>query len=187
MLKKIIIIPLILLLFCFCNEEEGEISKSQGGEKSMALSLSSSSFENGAMIPSKYTCDGEDISPPLKWESAPEGTKCFALISDDPDAPAGTWVHWVIYNIPAETNELKENYPKDAELPDGTKQGTSDFGRIGYGGPCPPSGVHRYYFKLYALDIVLDLASGASKADLLKAMENHIIEETQLMGKYSRN
>ncbi len=177
---------LILLLFSFCNEEVKNESKKEGGKK-MGLNITSTAFANEAMIPSKYTCDGEDISPPLKWESAPEGVRSFALISDDPDAPVGTWVHWVIFNIPADVNELQESFSSEAELDNGTKQGKSDFGRIGYGGPCPPGGTHRYFFKLYALDTVLDLQSGITKADLLNAMEGHILEEAQLMGKYTRN
>ena len=138
------------------------------------------------MIPSTYTCDGKDISPPLKWEGVPEATKSIALISDDPDAPMGTWVHWVMWNIPADAQGLPENVPPDPQLPDGSRQGITDFGRSGYGGPCPPSGTHRYYFKLYALDTMLELPTSARKGDLLKAVENHVIAEGQLMGRYSR-
>lgn len=184
--KYSLFLMLATLLFCSCNEGAKNESKPEGGKK-MGLNITSGAFANEAMIPSKYTCDGEDISPPLKWESAPERVKSFALISDDPDAPVGVWVHWVIYNIPADTHELQENFPLDAELDNGTKQGKNDFGKIGYGGPCPPGGTHRYYFKLYALDTVLDLQSGVTKADLLKAMEGHILEEAQLMGRYTRN
>ncbi len=152
----------------------------------MEIKITSSAFEESGMIPAKYTCDGADVSPPLKWDAVPEGTKSIALISDDPDAPVGTWVHWVIFGLPADTRELAENITPDKTLPNGAKQGTSDFGRIGYGGPCPPSGTHRYFFKIYALDAELALEAGARKRDLLRAMEGHILAEGQLMGKYKR-
>lgn len=149
--------------------------------------ITSSAFMEGEMIPSKYTCDGEDISPQLSWTGAPENTKSFAVISDDPDAPSGDWVHWVIFNIPGSVTELEEKIPADKILDNGTKQGTSDFGKIGYGGPCPPGGTHRYYFKLFALDVYLDKDAGISKKELLAAMEGHILAESQLMGRYKRN
>jgi Raf kinase inhibitor-like YbhB/YbcL family protein len=152
----------------------------------MDIKIKSQAFENEGMIPAKYTCDSEDISPPLKWDKVPEGTRSIALISDDPDAPMGTWVHWVLFNLPADARELKENIPPDKTLPNGAKQGTSDFGRIGYGGPCPPGGTHRYYFKIYALDTELNVQPGIRKRDLLKAMEGHILGQGQLMGKYKR-
>jgi Raf kinase inhibitor-like YbhB/YbcL family protein len=138
------------------------------------------------MIPKKYTCDGEDISPPLAWTGVPDGAKSVALVSDDPDAPRGTWVHWVVWNIPADKGGLAENVPKNASLQDGTKQGVTDFRRPGYGGPCPPGGVHRYYFKVYALDAALELPDSTTKADLVKAMEGHVLAEGSLMGKYTR-
>ena len=118
----------------------------------MDIKITSPAFEDGGMIPAKYTCDGEDISPPLKWQPAHDGTQSIALICDDPDAPMGTFVHWVLFNLPADTSELQENFPDDETLPNGTRQGASDFGKTGYGGPCPPSGTHRYYFKIYALE-----------------------------------
>jgi len=152
----------------------------------MEIKITSPAFEDGGLIPAKYTCDGADISPPLQWDAVPEGTKSIALICDDPDAPMGTFVHWVIFGLPAETRELAENIPSDETLPSGAKQGTSDFGRVGYGGPCPPSGTHRYFFKIYALDTEVDLAAGASKRELLKAMEGHILGQGQLIGKYKR-
>lgn len=152
----------------------------------MAFELTSSAFSNNGMIPSQYTCDGKDISPPLRWNNPPAKTKSFALINDDPDAPMGTWVHWVIWNIPASAIELKENVEKIGELAGGAKQGMTDFGRVGYGGPCPPSGTHRYFFKLYALDSLLNLAAGARKEELLKAMKGHILAEAQLIGLYKR-
>ncbi|MGB4292887.1 MAG: YbhB/YbcL family Raf kinase inhibitor-like protein [Bacteroidales bacterium] len=150
------------------------------------MEIKSPAFKEGELIPSKYTCDGPDISPPLEWSDAPAGTRSFALISDDPDAPVGTWVHWVIFNIPANVNRLNENIPKKDVLSNGARQGRNDFGRIGYGGPCPPGGTHRYYFKLYALDKELDLKAGSTKRDLLKDMEGHVLAEAYLMGKYKR-
>ncbi len=152
----------------------------------MAIKVTSSAFAEGGLIPAKYTCDGSDISPPLQWDGIPQGTKSIALISDDPDAPAGTWVHWVLFNLSADCKGLEENIPSDKTLPNGARQGNTDFGRVGYGGPCPPSGTHRYFFKIYALDTKLDLAAGAKKSDLLKAMEGHIIGQGQLIGKYKR-
>jgi Raf kinase inhibitor-like YbhB/YbcL family protein len=144
------------------------------------------SFEPGELIPPVYTCDGKDLSPPLRWTDAPAGTKSFALISDDPDAPVGTWVHWVVWNIPSSVNSLEENQPKKESLPGGIRQGTNDFQRVGYGGPCPPSGTHRYYFRLYALDTLLDLPATTTKARLEKAMKGHVLGEAELMGKYRR-
>lgn len=152
----------------------------------MDIKITSSAFEDGGLIPAKYTCDGADVSPPLQWDAVPEGTKSIALICDDPDAPMGTWVHWVIFGLPADIRELAEDVPPDKTLPNGARQGTSDFGRIGYGGPCPPSGTHRYFFKIYALDRELDLPAGARKRDLLKAVEGHILGQGELVGKYKR-
>ena len=152
----------------------------------MDIKIISTAFEDGGMIPSKYTCDGEDISPPLHWEAVPDGTASIAIISDDPDAPVGTWVHWVLFNLPPDTKELKEKFPDDETLPDGTRQGITDFGATGYGGPCPPSGTHRYYFKIYALDKKIDVATIVDKTQLLQEMEGHIIGQGQLIGKYQR-
>ena len=150
------------------------------------MKLTSTAFGEGGMIPAQYTCNGPDISPPLNWEDVPEQTKSLALIADDPDAPVGTWVHWVLYNLPADSRELQEDLPKTKVLPNGAMQGTNDFRKIGYGGPCPPGGTHRYFFKLYALDELVDLNPGARKKDLLDAMKGHILAECQLMGKFSR-
>jgi Raf kinase inhibitor-like YbhB/YbcL family protein len=152
----------------------------------MAFQLTSTAFKHGETIPRKYSCDGQDISPPLAWGDPPQGTQSFALIMDDPDAPAGVWVHWVLYNLPAGSRGLPEAVPPDAQLADGSRQGKNSWGRVGYGGPCPPRGTHRYFFKLYALDRALDLAAGATKEQLLKAMEGHILAQTELMGKYTR-
>jgi Raf kinase inhibitor-like YbhB/YbcL family protein len=150
------------------------------------LILTSSAFSNGDPIPGVYTCDGQDISPPLSWEEPPSGTESFALIVDDPDAPGGTWVHWVLFNVPGETRSLAEEVSDDAELSDGGLHGENSWNRMGYGGPCPPSGTHRYFFKLYALDTRLDLEAGASKERLLDTMEGHILAQTELMGTYQR-
>ncbi len=150
------------------------------------MKLISPAFEDGGVIPSKYTCDGVDVSPPLAWRDIPANTKSFALICDDPDAPMGTWVHWVIYDIPVTKTELPEGLPCEKILADGSKQGLNDFGKYGYGGPCPPRGIHRYFFKLYALDAVLNLMPGLSKQELLNAIQGHILEETRLMGRYGR-
>jgi len=152
----------------------------------MEIKITSSAFEEGGMIPRKYTCDGANISPPLAWDSVPEETKTLALIGDDPDAPMGTWVHWVVYALPPDLRELPEDIPPTETLENGAQQGTNDFRKIGYGGPCPPGGTHRYYFKLYALDITLDRDPGMTKADLLKAMNGHILAEGRVMGKYKR-
>lgn len=148
----------------------------------MALAITSTGFAQGQPIPAKYTCDGQDISPPLHWSDAPQGTQSFALIMDDPDAPAGTWVHWVLFNLPTDRHDL----PEKATPPKGSLEGKNSWGRLGYGGPCPPGGTHRYFFKLYALDTTLNLAGGASKEQLLKAMQGHILAQAELMGVYSR-
>jgi len=183
--KVLVVMVCCSLLVGSCRQSKESGTKGKEGSK-MEIKLTSPAFEQGGMIPSKYTCDGENVSPPLQWDVVPECTKSIALIADDPDAPMGTWVHWVLYNLPADTRQLAENIPSDETLSNGAKQGVSDFGRVGYGGPCPPSGTHRYYFKLYALDTTLELGSRATKADLLKAMAGHILAEGQLMGKYKR-
>jgi Raf kinase inhibitor-like YbhB/YbcL family protein len=150
------------------------------------MEISSPSFKSGEFIPLKYTCDGDDVSPALNWDNVPDETKSFALISDDPDAPMGTWVHWVLYNLPPDLRSLPEGVPKNKQIENGAMQGISDFRRTGYGGPCPPGGAHRYFFKLYALDIMLNLDPGASKVGVVKAMQGHIITQCELMGKYRR-
>jgi len=150
------------------------------------MDIKSPAFAPGALIPPKYTCDGADLSPPVSFSGAPAGTKSLALIADDPDAPMGTWVHWVVWNIPAGTRSLEEGVPKKETVADGARQGTNDFRRIGYGGPCPPSGTHRYFFRLYALDAALNLPATATKQDLEKAMQEHILAQAELMGKYTR-
>lgn len=157
------------------------------GESAMAFELTSPAFSAGGAIPVKHTCDGADLSPPLRWSDPPSRTKGLALIVDDPDAPAGTWVHWVFYRLPATLHELPEGVPaRDAVSGIGT-QGVNDFRKVGYGGPCPPRGrAHRYFFKLYALDSDLALPPRHTKADLLKAMEGHVLGQAELMGHYKR-
>lgn len=153
----------------------------------MSMTLTSSSFADGQPIPSKHTCDGENISPPLSWEGAPEAAKSFALICDDPDAPVGTWVHWVLYDLPATTSGLPEAVEPQEDVLGGARQGRNDFKKIGYGGPCPPKGgPHRYFFKLYALDRALALKPGATKREVENAMKDHILAEGKLMGTYKR-
>ena len=148
----------------------------------MTFELTSSAFSGGQQIPAKYTCDGEDISPPLQWSEPPAGTQSLALIMDDPDAPVGTWDHWLLFNLPASSRSL----PEQAGMPAGSAAGKNSWGRTGYGGPCPPRGTHRYFFKLYALDTTLALPAGTNKSQLLQAMAGHILAQTELMGTYSR-
>jgi len=162
------------------------LSPLASGGTDMAITITSSAFIDGATIPRKYTCDAEDISPDLKWSGVPNGAQSLALICDDPDAPVGTWVHWVLFNIPADATALQAGIPAEAVLKNGARHGQNDFRKLGYGGPCPPGGTHRYYFKLFALDTLLTLESGSTKAQLLAAMKGHILAEGQLMGKYKR-
>jgi hypothetical protein len=153
----------------------------------MSIEFTSTAFQQGMAIPKQYTGDGADHSPPLRWSEPPPETKSIALIGDDPDAPRGTWVHWVLFNLPAQNRELEEGVPTTATLASGAKQGKNDFGNIGYGGPAPPKGKpHRYFFKLYALAVDVDLPPGATKAQLEDAMKGHILAEGQLMGTYQR-
>ncbi len=150
------------------------------------MKLSTTAFEPGGMIPARYTCDGDDISPDLVWQDLPGGAASLALVCDDPDAPAGTWVHWVYYDIPATVERLPAGVPARERPASGGVQGTNDFRRLGYGGPCPPKGTHRYFFNLYALDSILGLAPGATKKQLLKAMAGHVLAHAELMGRYER-
>lgn len=151
------------------------------GTKGSGLKISSPVFEHNGYIPAKYTCDGMDVNPTLLIENVPANSKSLALIVDDPDAPRGTWVHWVLWNINPEIREIREN-----SIPGGALQGLNDFKKHNYGGPCPPSGTHRYFFKLYALDNILSISPNATKADLEEAMKGHIIEQTQIIGLYKR-
>ncbi|HEV8610659.1 MAG TPA: YbhB/YbcL family Raf kinase inhibitor-like protein [Thermoanaerobaculia bacterium] len=150
------------------------------------LEVWSPAFPEGGAIPAKYTCDGKDVSPPLSWSGVPAGTKSLALICDDPDAPAGVWVHWVAYDLPASSTGFPEAVPPREEIPSGGRQGRNDFRKIGYGGPCPPSGTHRYVFTVSAFDRTVGLPPGATKAQLLAAMRGHVLAEGWLTGKYSR-
>lgn len=161
-------------------------------EETMSIELTSDAFEQGQPIPEKYTCVGDaasslkDISPALSWGEPPAGTQSFALIMDDPDAPAGTWDHWIIFNIPAAARGLPESIGANPTLTDGSMSGNNSWGRTGYGGPCPPSGTHRYFFKLYALDEMLAISAGASKGELEKAMVGHILARGELMGTFTK-
>ena len=153
----------------------------------VTIEVTSPAFKAGETIPEKYSCDGADLSPPLEWSQAPEGTKSVALICEDPDAPRGMWVHWVLWGLPPDSTSLPEAVPPDTVLANSGRQGKNDWGRIGYGGPCPPPGpAHRYFFKLYALDTGLELQPGATRKDLLAAIDGHILAEGQLMGMYKR-
>ena len=153
----------------------------------MQINLSSTAFQEGETIPKQYTGDGKDVSPPLTWADPPDGTKSFVLICDDPDAPRGTWTHWVLYNLPADQRKLDEGAPADESLPNGAKQGKNDFGKLGYGGPAPPRGKpHRYFFRLYALDTTLDLPAGATRDKVVAAAKGHVLVDGQLMGHYGR-
>lgn len=151
------------------------------------MQLKANAFEPGSEIPAQFTCDGSDVSPALGWTAPPEGTQSFALIMDDPDAPRRTFVHWVLYDLPASARDLPEDVAPQRTLPSGACQGRNDFGRVGYGGPCPPPGPpHRYHFRLFALDTRLDLKAGATRAELDRAARGHVIAEAELMGRYGR-
>lgn len=152
----------------------------------MALEIRSPAFGSEDEIPTVHTCDGDDRSPPLEWDGAPDGTESFALIVDDPDAPAGTFVHWVVYDVPASVAGLPAGVGPDTVLSDGGVHGENSWGRLGYGGPCPPDGEHRYFFKLRALDRPLGLRPGATKREVLEAMEGHVLDEARLVGRYER-
>jgi Raf kinase inhibitor-like YbhB/YbcL family protein len=157
------------------------------GASTRHLVLSSSAFRDGETIPVRHSCDGDDVSPPLAWTSAPVGTRSFALICDDPDAPRGTWVHWLIWNLPADACELGQGVPPSPQLPSGARQGLNDGGELGYSGPCPPPGKpHRYFFRLHALDTALNLEPRVSRADLDAAMAGHILTQSTVMGTYER-
>ena len=153
----------------------------------MSLAVSSPAFKRGEVIPVEYTCSGADLSPELSWTGVPENTKTFALINDDPDAPVGVWDHWLVFNIPASIAKLAKGIKTTAQIGEGVQFGKNSCGKMKYGGPCPPPGsFHRYFFKLYALDAMLDLPEGAKKAEIEKAMEGHVLAKTELMGKFKR-
>lgn len=177
---------LLLMPVASCGSSGSHSQQAQDSSTS-GFRLQSNAFKEGAIIPRQYTCEGEDISPALRWTSPPPGTRSFVLVVEDPDAPGGVWTHWVVYNLPAIVRELPENVPKQDEVPGGGLQGRNSFGKIGYGGPCPPPGKpHRYFFHLYALDTVLSLKAGASKQDVLDAVKGHVRARTQLMGRFGR-
>ena len=185
------ILSLLMLVFAGCNGDGDSDDNGNGNGNgttgpTTTLVISSTAFSSGASIPVQYTCSGTDISPPLQWSGAPEGTQSFVLIVDDPDAPGGTWVHWVLFNIPATTSSLGEGVSPGGALPAGSVEGKNDWGREQYGGPCPPSGTHRYYFKLYALDTTLNLAARPEKQDVEQAMSGRILAQAELMGTFAR-
>jgi Raf kinase inhibitor-like YbhB/YbcL family protein len=178
-------ILLLMLLGVACAVSNSLLGQ-RVGEK-MSITIFSTAFANGEGIPKRFTCDGADMLPQLSWKGSPSNTASHVLIADDPDAPAGTWTHWVLYDLPGTTTELAENVNKVDKLPDGARQGRNDFHKIGYGGPCPPAGTpHRYFFKIYALDSKLNLAPGASKQEVEQAMQAHVLARGELVGKYGR-
>ena len=188
--SAILSVALFTLSFLACANRPQPTAQQPAAVKSTPdkaeIRLMSAAFKEGQAIPRPYTCDGVNVSPPLEWSGVPQSAKTLAIICDDPDAPAGTWVHWVLYNLPADKIGMIENTPATEKLAGGGMQGTNDFKKIGYGGPCPPGDTHRYFFKIYALDSELPLQPGVTKAELLKAMEVHIVAQGQLTGTYSR-
>lgn len=169
------------------NGAEPILLSAAQGARTMAFAIASTSFPNGGDIPKKFTCDGADVSPEISWTEPPAGAQSFALIADDPDAPAGTWTHWVLFDVPPATTSLPEGVSKIDELPGGERQGRNDFRKIGYNGPCPPPGkAHRYFFKLYALGSKLNLKPGATKQEVEQAMQGHILGKAEWVGKYKR-
>jgi len=181
---KNILIPTVIIVIAF-GFTNCFMFNCKGEKKKMELTITSKAFADSEMIPAKYTCDAENISPEISWSKGPKGTKTFALICDDPDAPSKTWVHWVVYNIPSTILGLPEKFPADS-IYNKITNGINDFGTFGFSGPCPPSGTHRYNFKVYALDNDLNLKAGASKAEVERAMKNHILAEGILTGKYKK-
>jgi len=176
-----------ILIACSKNDGSATPTASSAEEAAMSIQLTTTAFTDGNPIPTEFTCDGSDVSPELKWTGVPASTKSLALICDDPDAPSGTFVHWVIYGIPPGENQLPKAVPSTPTLDSGARQGKNGFGTTGYRGPCPPrGGPHRYFFRLYALDAAIDAPAGASRAQIDGAMKGHIIAQGQLMGKYQR-
>jgi Raf kinase inhibitor-like YbhB/YbcL family protein len=174
---------LVALAACGRVQPEGQVQEAA----QVSLQLESSAFKAGETIPARYTCDGDDVSPPLSWADPPPGTESFTLIVDDPDAPVGTWDHWVLFSIAAAVRSLPENVPPDAVVDGVGVHGANSWRNLGYGGPCPPQGpAHRYFLRLYALDTVLDLKAGASRGDVERAMQGHILAESELIGQYGR-
>jgi Raf kinase inhibitor-like YbhB/YbcL family protein len=187
---RLLVTTLILGLALACGEKKSEKNNAGKDNNMRTFKIKSPAFADGDTMPVKYTCDGDDISPKLEWSGVPDGAKSLALICDDPDAPMGTWVHWVMFNLPPDMTQIDEKYTPSRGLSDnddGIIDGINDFRCPGYNGPCPPKGpAHRYYFKLYALDIILNLKTGASKTDVEKAMSGHTLEQVELIGKYQR-
>lgn len=185
--KQVVILLAVLVVFLLTVAACAREAPAPQKEVEMTLSLSSTAFKEGDKIPVKYTCDGQDISPPLVWGQPPQKTQAFALIADDPDAPGGVFTHWILFNIPGNVRQIEEGIPAQEQLQNGALHGKNDFGRIGYGGPCPPRGpAHRYRFTVYALDKLLDLKPGASKKQLLDAIKGHILAQGELVGIYQR-
>jgi hypothetical protein len=180
-MRRILLLWILLVSACTSNA-------APTSEVDMALELKSDAFVNGQSIPAKYSCTGKNISPALTWSEPPAGTQSFALIVDDPDAPMGTWVHWVLYNIKPDRRSLQEDLPVTGKNidPNAVFVGKNSSGKIGYDGPCPPSGTHRYYFRLYALDTTIGLLPGATRDKILKEMEGHILAQGELMGTFSK-
>jgi Raf kinase inhibitor-like YbhB/YbcL family protein len=193
-MRMILLVPLLLVTVAACGRNKPNLvdppppppSTNSSTQQKSELKLTSTAFKEGEAIPRGYTCDGANVSPPLEWTGVPKSAKTIAIIADDPDAPSGTFVHWVLFNLPADGLGLIENTPQTETLNGGGMQGKNDFEKTGYGGPCPPSGTHRYFFKFYALDTELPSKAGATKAEVEKAMEGHVVGQAQLMGTYKR-
>jgi Raf kinase inhibitor-like YbhB/YbcL family protein len=192
-MRTILLVALLLMTIAACGRAKPNLSDpvpspsaNASAQQKSGLKLTSTSFKEGEAIPRGYTCDGANVSPSLEWTGVPKTAKTIAIIADDPDAPSGTFVHWILFNLPADGLGLIENTPQTETLNGGGVQGKNDFGKVGYGGPCPPSGTHRYFFKFYALDGELPLKPGATRDEVEKAMEGHIVAQAQLMGTYSR-
>ena len=183
-----VVLTVFVLAPVACSQGDSQSGACGDTRTEVTMRLTSTAFADSSRIPTRHTCEGENLSPALQWTGVPEGSKSIALVCHDPDAPMGTWVHWVLYSIPPTLASLAEGIPATDTLSNGARHGTSSFKRPGYGGPCPPKGhgTHRYFFTLYALDVTLDLAPGVDKQRLLDAMEAHFLATTQLMGTYSR-
>jgi Raf kinase inhibitor-like YbhB/YbcL family protein len=182
--KKVLLLALSFVFAC-AGSTWTFAAETEGGRE--VMQIQSTAFGEGDTIPKRHTCDGEDVSPQLSWSGVPDGAKSLVMICDDPDAPIGMWVHWVLFGIAPDTSELAEDVPDGENVLGGAVHGRNDFGNLGYGGPCPPPGpAHRYFFKLYAVDIEVVLPAGATKAEVISATEGHILAEGQLMGRYGR-
>lgn len=186
-----ILTSIVVLAFCFVSVKSHKVPSAEAsapeGGSTVSFAIQTNAFAAGGLIPKKYTCDGSDVSPELTWSGAPAGTQAFALIVDDPDAPGGTWTHWIAWDIPASATNLPESLPKSEILHSNMRQGRNDFKRIGYNGPCPPPGKpHRYFFKLYALGAKLDVKAGASRSELESAMKGKVLGQAEVTGKYGR-